>query len=186
VEEEKIKSINVDSKEQTTNKRKRGQPKKTILDFPKDWKKIILRGSMEGKSEVELKADLMMSRGKDPESVWGLWLKFQQPGREEEFCTTIKLCKLLSEAWWQTQSRKGLRHTKNTVFETASWFINMKNRFGWKDKSEVSFIDETYDRLAVMTIEEIKRELCEIYGFKRVEGQGAAGALESPKDNQPS
>jgi len=55
----------------------------------------------------------------------------------EEFIETLEKAKLLCEAWWEKKGRENLFHSKSDVFETACWFINMKNRFKWTDKTEV-------------------------------------------------
>jgi hypothetical protein len=46
----------------------------------------------------------------------------------------MEIGKRKSEAWWEEEARRSL-HDKE--FQTALWFINMKNRFRWSDKTEV-------------------------------------------------
>ena len=57
----------------------------------------------------------------------------------ELFSQTIKKGRLYSQCWWERHARTNL---KNTDFQTALWFINMKNRFGWKDKQETEHSGE--------------------------------------------
>jgi hypothetical protein len=52
-----------------------------------------------------------------------------------EFLEATKLGLKLSEAWWQQQGRENIH---NTSFNTGLWFINMKNRFRWRDRVEVA------------------------------------------------
>ena len=57
--------------------------------------------------------------------------------REPEFLTTIKKCKILCENWWEAQGRVHLVKEKGGAeFNHVLWYMNMKNRFGWADKTE--------------------------------------------------
>lgn len=57
--------------------------------------------------------------------------------REPTFSEAIKEGHQLAEAWWQGQGRKGLFTYDGEKFSPQLWFMNMKNRFGWRDKQEV-------------------------------------------------
>ncbi|WP_299083072.1 hypothetical protein [uncultured Paraglaciecola sp.] len=43
----------------------------------------------------------------------------------------------LSEAWWLKKGRNAV-NGKAKHMDTTAWIFNMKNRFGWADKKEVS------------------------------------------------
>jgi len=105
-----------------------GRPKEH-LDLPNGWYNSVLELYKEGASDVEIKAWIHSVRGSLSNDLWERWMK-----EEEEFSETIKIGKVLSEAWW---SRKGRTSLEKKDFNYVGWYMNMKNRFGWKDKQEV-------------------------------------------------
>lgn len=62
---------------------------------------------------------------------WYRWS--DEESGHKEFCESIKRHKALCYAWWMKEGRTQLQNTK---FSFTGWYMNMKNRFGWKDKSE--------------------------------------------------
>lgn len=120
-----------DSRNQRLRKRKKvikkkpvGRPKKTLKDLPKNWKKIVLNLKKKGASDVEVRAALN-SISDD------LWYRLIE--ENEEFSRTIKKGGLLCQTWWEKQGRTNL-HSRD--FNHGLWYMNMKNRFGWKDTFE--------------------------------------------------
>ena len=81
----------------------------------------------EGASDVEIRAELGIS-----DDLWYRWKK-----EEKEFSQTIKKANALCKAWWMKKGRKNL---ENRHFSPVLWYMNMKNRFGWKDKSETDIM----------------------------------------------
>lgn len=98
-------------------------------NLPDGWYNTILDLYRDGASDVEVKAWIYDVRGSFSNDLWERWLK-----EEEQFSETIKVGKMLSEAWW---SRSGRKNLENKEFSYTGWYMNMKNRFGWKDKQEV-------------------------------------------------
>ena len=109
-----------------------GRPKKEFKAWD-GWKDDILSLYAEGASDVEIRA-LIAEKMEDTVScTWGLWDRWLV--EEEEFSKTVKKGRLLCETWWQSKGRKSLN---DNTFSSTLWYMNMKNRFGWKDKNEVS------------------------------------------------
>jgi hypothetical protein len=106
-------------------KHKGGRPKKTLSDLPKNWKQIIVDLKKEGASDVEVRVALDIS-----DDLWKRMIE-----EIEEFSRTVKKGTDLCEAWWVKAGRTGI---KDKTFNAVLWYMNMKNRFGWKDKSELS------------------------------------------------
>lgn len=107
-------------------KRKVGRPKKTVKDLLPNWKELIINKMSQGASKEELILELGIS--------WDLFWRLRD--EEKEFSVTIKKGEELCKAWWMKKARENLSD-KN--FSAVLWYMNMKNRFGWKDKSETDF-----------------------------------------------
>jgi len=106
-----------------------GRPKEA-LDLWDGWADQVLELYKTGASDVEIKSLIYFNRGSFSNDLWERWMK-----EEEEFSETIKAGKMLSEAWWAIQGRTNLKEPK---FNYVGWYMNMKNRFGWKDKTETA------------------------------------------------
>lgn len=98
------------------------RPKKTLKDLPENWKTLILNIKSQGGSDVEVRVALDISTD--------LWDRFKK--EIEEFSETVKKGQDLCEAWWLERGRQ----LENRQFNAVLWYMNMKNRFNWKDKSE--------------------------------------------------
>ena len=117
-------------------KGKGGRPKQKFKPWT-NWQNDILSKYREGGSDVEIRAMLIENLNRKAFSfdLWDRWL-----AEEDEFSETIKMGRMLSEAWWVEKGRTGLesdskQETKKMNY--TGWYMNMKNRFGWKDKQEV-------------------------------------------------
>lgn len=105
------------------------RPLEDISTLPEGWYNEVLTEYEQGASDEEVKALIYKWRGRFSNDLWDRWMK-----DEEEFSETIKTGKMLAAAWW---SKNGRVNLKNKEFNYVGWYMQMKNRFGWKDKTEV-------------------------------------------------
>jgi hypothetical protein len=96
------------------------------LDLDDGWQNEVIELYSAGASDVEVKALIYEIRGSFSNDLWDRWLI-----DEPEFSETIKVGKMLSEAWWAKSGRVNL---KDKDFSYTGWYMNMKNRFGWSDR----------------------------------------------------
>lgn len=111
-----------------SRKNKGGRPKEDLSSLPKDWHKDVLDLYKEGASDSEIKAMIIAWRGSFSNDLWDRWLL-----EEVEFSETIRMGRLLSEAWWNKNGRENLWTRE---FNYQGWYMQMKNRFGWSDRVE--------------------------------------------------
>jgi hypothetical protein len=111
-----------------------GRPIEDLSSLPKDWYKEILSLYEEGASDVEIKALIYHWRGSFSNSLWDRWLLDYQ-----EFSQTIKTGRLLAESWWAKNGRTNLQ---NKDFSYTGWYMQMKNRYGWTDRTDVTTKDK--------------------------------------------
>ncbi len=104
----------------------------------------ILELYLNGGSDVEVKALIWDIRGSFSNDLWDRWLL-----EDERFSETIKAGKMLSNAWWLKQGRTNLQ-TKE--FSYTGWYMNMKNRFGWKDKQEIDHSGDVLKGISVKIV----------------------------------
>lgn len=122
----------------TQEKRATGRPMITLDDLPNDWEKQVLSLAKEGGSIIELANLLGISRD----------TFYEMSKRDEYFSDTIKRCKELSEGWWIENGRTNLQ---NKDFSYVGWYMNMKNRFGWRDRQDITTDDKPIPLMGGMT-----------------------------------
>ena len=102
-----------------------GRPQKTPKELPEGWQDYIIAEMSEGATLREIKAHFAISN-----DLHERWMK-----DEEEYSETIKGGIQMAEAWWLKQGRINLQ---NKEFSPVLWYMNMKNRFGWKDRQDIT------------------------------------------------
>ena len=107
-----------------------GRPKEDLSSLPDNWHEEVLELYSEGAADVEIKALIYEWRNNFSNNLWDRWME-----EEQEFWETIKKGRMLSESWWNKSGRKNL---KEKDFSYTGWYMNMKNRFGWRDKQETT------------------------------------------------
>lgn len=130
------------------------RPKKTLAVLPEDWKTKLLSEMSEGASLQEIKGMFRISN-----DLHARWMK-----EEKEYSEAIKTGELYSEAWWMKMGRKNLT-TKE--FSPTLWYMNMKNRFGWKDNQHHEHTGKDGDPIETMnSIVYIPKQLPDDYYSK--------------------
>ena len=94
--------------------------------LPEKWQEEIINLYEVGASDVEVRAYLSKNRNSFSTDLWNRFI-----AEEEEFSKTIKKGREFSNAWWEKQGRENL---KDRSFNPTLWYMNMKNRFGWRDE----------------------------------------------------
>lgn len=108
----------------TVKKRPVGRPRTTVKDLPEGWEQILMDCGQDGGSAVEMRCLLGVG-----ESAWYTLLE-----DSDDFRRTVKEAQALCEVWWE---RQGRRMTVEGSGNATVWIFNMKNRFGWRDKTEI-------------------------------------------------
>jgi hypothetical protein len=101
------------------------RPKKTLNDLPKDWKEKCFNMYKKGYSTCEIVSEIFGIS-------YHTFLNFKK--NNKEFLQSIKELESFSKSWWM---KKGRENVDNKDFNATLWYMNMKNRFGWKDKQEI-------------------------------------------------
>ena len=121
-----------------------GRPKSSINELPSDWKDKVIELYEIGASDSEIKELIYKWRKHFSNDLWDRWLE-----EEKKFSETIKKGRQLSQAWWE---KKGRQNLENLKFNYTGWYMNMKNRFKWKDRQDLTTNDEKIQPISGMEI----------------------------------
>lgn len=98
-----------------------GRPTK----YKKEMGETVITQMTDGASKIEVCAELGI--------CYDTFLAWQE--EHPEFLESVKRGEQLSESWWMKNGRTNLENPK---FNYTGWYMNMKNRHGWKDKQETA------------------------------------------------
>jgi len=84
--------------------------------------------------------------------TFGRWEK-EHPALQEAVAEGL----LYSQLWWETL---GIKAASGKVkgFNASAWVFNMKNRFGWKDKQEISGDEDRPISVRVVKFSDMQQE----------------------------
>lgn len=116
----------------------KGRETVTISDLPKQWKYLLVELGKRGSSinEMCLALDISIST------------KTKLLKNSEEFELVFEKARMLSEAWWTSIGKDNL---DNKRFNSGLWYMNMKNRHGWKDRADVKLEQRTDTVMTLLT-----------------------------------
>lgn len=92
-------------------------------DYRPEYCDIVVELGKHGVSKEEMALELGISV-----TTFYTW-----QAANEEFLKAVKQAEGESIGWWKKEGRTNL---KDKDFSATLWYMNMKNRFGWKDKTE--------------------------------------------------
>ena len=98
-----------------------------INSLPKGWEKVVGTEYREGASDTEVRAKLRITES--------LWASLYNDPQGSSFREIVDVGRMLAKGWWLEQGRKALR---DKMFNQALWYMNMKNRYSWSEKTETS------------------------------------------------
>ena len=102
-----------------------GRQRTTVDDLKKDWKQIIMDCGQEGGSAVEMRCLLGVAQ-----TAWSTLME-----DSEEFRITVSTAQDMCEVWWE---RAGRSMVTGSPGNATVWSLNMRNRFAWFDKQDLS------------------------------------------------
>lgn len=90
------------------------------------------------------------------------WREFEKRiNNDNNFAKLVEYGRLAAKAWWIRIARTNLNEKS---FQHPTWYANMKNRYGWADKTEMTENTKPMDQ---MSNEEIEQALLKTLGSKK-------------------
>lgn len=118
--------------QQEEKKNKGGRPpipfEKAKKELPETYAQDIIDIYMDGGSDVEVRAYIIKKLGYSSVYLFYKWLE-----DSDEFSEIVNAGRELSLAWWENTGRTSL---DRKYFNYNGWYMNMKNRYKWTDRTE--------------------------------------------------
>lgn len=111
----------------------------------KEWINELKDAYLQGASDVEICKILKMTQ-KEFDAYYE---------RSPSFKEMVDIGRMMAKAWWYEQGR---RNIENTKFNTTLWSFNMKNRYGWADKTENTSVDADFENMDLAQLEQTLRK----------------------------
>ena len=111
----------------------------------KEWINELKDAYLQGASDVEICKILKMTQ-KEFDAYYE---------KSPSFKEMVDIGRMMAKAWWYEQGR---RNIENTKFNTTLWSFNMKNRYGWADKTENTSVDADFEKMDLAQLEQTLRK----------------------------
>ncbi len=121
-----------------------GRPRTSADNLPDNWRDMLLEIGKDGGSIVEMRAAIGLTQ-----TSWTTLKKDNQ-----DFSDYVDECLLHSQVWWEKQGRK--MASGQADGNAPTWIFNMKNRFGWTDKTQSEITGK--QEIKVMSVNELTDE----------------------------
>lgn len=122
-------------------------PPALLSDKMEGWEKKVLTEYSQGASDDEIVALL-----KTTVNTFKLWYS-----KYPLFQKIISNGQVLAKAWWLRMGRENLN---NKQFNYQGWFMQMKNLYGWSDKTTTQI--NTIEEIANMDKEQLDERINEL------------------------
>ena len=106
-----------------------GRPKKSIDEFPKDWKEQLIKMGSEGQMDIDAKVYLNVSND-----------TFDRLLRDEpDFLEIVSMMRQASHSWWGRLPRESFGSGTSRQMNSQLYSLIMRNRFKneWNAESKV-------------------------------------------------
>lgn len=128
------------SKKKTTRRRVKKEEPKTPVGAPTKYdpkfcQQIIEHGRQGGSVEA-FAGKIEVSK----QTIYN-WCNSEHESFHPEFLDAKEVSEALAHLWWENQGIQCLTMPEGTKFTSTVWSITMKNRFGYRDKTQHSTLD---------------------------------------------